>query len=110
MNVILSMKEPTVIAYENVFEEGDRWDKIQGCEACIELGNCCGRCSLKMEDGRCELRIDDHGNRMRYGCIKVPTPDRVWSKCALEFKCTKGSRVGEIIKVNGNGSSSTITN
>ena len=32
--VICSLDDPTPVAYANVYENGDIWVKIQGCEAC----------------------------------------------------------------------------
>lgn len=100
MNVVLDIKIPVVKYFENVFEEEDRWEQIVGCEACEEKGNCCGRCKMKLPSGDCRLHIEDCGQKP-LGCIVTPDPTIRMSRCAVQFKSIKGSRRGEVIKVNG---------
>ena len=100
MNVILDIKIPVVKYFENVFEEGDRWKQIVGCEACESKGRCCGKCKMRMPSGDCRLHVEDPGQKP-FHCIVFPNPTGVWSWCALQWESVKGSRKGEIIKANG---------
>ena len=96
MNAVIDIKEPVVVAFENVFGD-DRWEQIVGCNRC---GKCCGRCKMKLPSGDCRLHIEDSGQKP-IRCIATPTPDVVLSYCAIQFKCVKGERAGETIKVCG---------
>ena len=97
MNAIIDIKKIAVVAFENVFEEGDRWNQIVGCEACTSEGQCCGRCKMRMPSGDCRLHVEDPGQKPCH-CVIFPNPTQTWSWCAIQFQCVKGSRMGEIIK------------
>jgi hypothetical protein len=103
MLAVIPVDNPVVFAFRDVFEEGDEWEQIVGCEACTRRGKCCGRCKLKMPSGDCRLHVEDAGQKPHH-CVITPNPTQVWSWCAIQFKCIKGSRKGEIKKVSGENS------
>ena len=97
--VLCKVKEPIPIIYINVFETGDVWYKIQGCEACsIENRlHCCGGCPMSNENG-CFIHLKK-GRQKPFQCVVDPTPNKTWSWCALEFECLRGSKKGTIRKI-----------
>ena len=99
MHIILSMDEPTVVAVENVFEDDDGYEKMVGCRNCKGKRQCCGNCPFLMENGDCQVHIDEGGIRKPYKCIRYPDIRRTMSVCIQEFICTKGSKIGEVRKV-----------
>lgn len=102
MKALVSADEPVVYAYQDVFEEGDEWVKIQGCEACpIEnRKRCCNQCPLFLEDnGLCMIHMGLCSIQKPYQCVVRPRPNICLSWCHLEFKCTKGKNEGAIIKI-----------
>lgn len=101
--VLCLIDEPEPIAYLNVYEEGDIWVKIQGCEAC-SLENrkkCCGHCPMFTEKG-CFLHLKDNGDKP-FRCVTKPFPTVCHSWCALEFKCIQGSKKGKIRRIRDVG-------
>lgn len=100
MKVVCLVENPDVVSYVDVYEEGDEWVKIQGCEVC-SLENrkkCCGPCPMFTDKG-CYLHLDNMLNKP-YRCVVKPTPRTCLTWCSLEFKCIKGKNVGKIKKVN----------
>lgn len=99
---LCSTRTPTTIAYFNVYEEGDIWVKIQGCDICpIESRKqCCGKCMLFSEHG-CLLHLENNekGNKKPFQCLSIPSPDKNLEFCHLEFKCISGNNKGKIRKV-----------
>lgn len=97
--VICSMEEPFAIAYTSLYEEGDIWVKIQGCEVCSWESQqlCCGKCPLLSEAG-CYLHLlkPNNSTNKPFGCIAHPHPAYCRSYCMLEFKCVKGSNKDKI--------------
>ena len=98
--VIIDIETASVIAVLNVWEDGDRWDKIKGCESCPieDRVKCCGgNCHFLETDATCRLQNDAIARKTISGkslfCIThpLPLPDMRFSPCALEFKCIKGS-------------------
>lgn len=95
--VIIPVDEPSPVAYLNVYEEGDIWVKIKGCEGCKNIKKCCGNCPLLTPNG-CFLHLQ--GKNMKpYNCIVNPTLDMAHGWCQLEFKCVKGSNKGKIRRI-----------
>lgn len=99
------LDDPSPVAYFNVYEVGDIWVKIKGCEDCPleDRRKCCGNCPMFSELG-CYWHLES-GNRSSkpYNCIVDPTPDKGASYCQLEFKCVAGSKAGKIRKVREPG-------
>ena len=105
MKVIINVKDPTPIAYQDVFEEGDEWIRIKGCEDCpIEnKKRCCNQCPVLLkEQGLCMLHMGvGFGLNKPFECIVRPYPNKTSSWCILEYKCVKGGKnVGKIKKLN----------
>lgn len=98
------INEPSPIAFLNVYEEGDVWIKIQGCESCpVEnRKKCCGNCPMVCEKG-CYWHLVEGGSSKPFFCVVRPTPDTCLSWCYLEFKCIKGSKEGKIRRVKDRG-------
>ena len=106
LSVVLSLDDPTPIAFLNVYEEGDVWVKIKGCEECpIESRKkCCGNCPLLTPDGQCSFHLESKKNSKKpIHCIVKPYPNDCLKFCSLEFKCIKGSKEGKIRKVKEPG-------
>lgn len=108
--IVCAVDSPTPIAYLNVYEEGDIWVKIQGCEACTleHRQKCCGNCPLFTEMG-CYWQLKLKGSeRARssdkpWNCVVKPYPDSAMPFCALEYKCVKGSNLGKVRRVRDRG-------
>jgi hypothetical protein len=103
MRVICHIDRPEVIGYEDVFEDGDAWVKVQGCEACSveNRKTCCGSCPMFTAKG-CFFH-EEASNSKPYRCVVWPTPDASLSWCALEFKCVKGSKQGKVRRIKDKG-------
>lgn len=98
--VVLSMSEPSPIGFLNLYNEGDEWVKIQGCEKCAweARQNCCGRCRMLTSKG-CFLHMDGGGQNKPYYCVINPSPKQTLHECALAYKCVKGPKEGLIRRV-----------
>jgi len=99
--VICDYKEPTSYVYLNVFQKGDVWLKIKGCEGCSweDRKKCCGKCPMNTEKG-CFFHLDSGTSNKPQSCVVRPNPNASISSCQLEFKCIKGINDGKIIKIN----------
>ena len=100
---IIPVDDPSPIAFINVFEEGDYWEKIKGCEECPEenKARCCGNCYWFMKGGHCHWQcghLQTHSSKP-FHCITKPIPSDYKHICVLEFKCIKGSKEGKIRRV-----------
>ena len=86
-------------AYRNVYEKGDEWVKIHGCEGCERpKGSCCGSCPHVMADYRCALHVtgDLNGTQTKpLYCIVNPLPSSCMKGCRLVFRCVKGKNIGK---------------
>lgn len=101
--VVISVDEPTVIAYLNVYEKGDVWIKIKGCESCgiEDRLYCCGNCVMLLKDtGECRLHLGFNKREKPFHCVTDPPPNICHAWCSLEFKCIEGSRKGKIRRVS----------
>ena len=96
--VICDYESPTVLGYINLYEIGDAWIKIKGCEACENAGSCCGSCPLLLPSGKCPFHTR-WGSGKPYRCVIQPSPENANSKCALEFECIQGTHKGKIRRV-----------
>lgn len=97
--VVCSMDSPEALAYTSLYEEGDVWVKIKGCEGCPEESQkkCCGACPMVSEMG-CYFHLMKPNNSTQkpFGCIAHPHPIGARSYCQLEFKCVKGRNLGKV--------------
>ena len=98
MRIICDTEKTEVLAYLDVFEIGDEWIKIKGCEGCHNADKCCGNCPMLSDKG-CFLHSNGTLNKP-YRCVVNPTPDTTLSWCQLEFKCIKGTNEGKIKRIN----------
>lgn len=104
--VICNIDAPTPVAYMNVYEEGDVWIKVVGCDQCpMETRlRCCGGCGMLLKDGgKCRLHMGASRDEKPFYCIVKPHPDTALSFCSLEYKCVEGSKLGKIRRVRDRG-------
>jgi len=100
--VVLSCEDPTPIAFLNVYEEGDVWIKVKGCDTCPRESRlyCCGNCAMLLRDkGECRLHLGNDRRDKPYHCAVYPTPEVCNAWCNLEFECIVGSKKGMIRRV-----------
>ena len=94
---LISLKRPSeLVGYMNVYDYGDIWEKIKGCDGCEN--NCCKNCPIYMEDLGCRLHILNMGQDKPVHCVIQPSPLKHRADCLLEYKCTKGIHIGRIRK------------
>ncbi len=102
--VEIALNDPTPIAFRNVYEDGDKWIKAVGCEACPEnqRAACCGNCP-RLIGNECEWHIGDRkaNSHKPFCCIVKPTPlpDAMQKPCAIVYKCVIGSYKGKYRRV-----------
>ncbi len=100
--VVVDMKEATPVAYINVYEQGDVWIKIQGCEACKMPApqRCCGKCPFATEKG-CWWHYEGTTVPPKpLNCVALPKIIQKRSeKCTLIYKCVAGSMKGKIRRI-----------
>lgn len=89
---IIPVGEASPVGFRNVYEDGDEWRKVRGCEGCS--GFCCGTCPQLMEGGGCALHARDPDLKPLY-CIVKPPPNTCIPGCLLVFKCVKGTNAGK---------------
>ena len=99
--VLCLLNNPSPIAYFNVYEIGDIWVKIQGCESCNveDRKKCCGTCPHVTGSGACAWHLEKSRSSKPWLCIAWPTPDQANSRCVLEYKCIQGKDKDKIRKV-----------
>lgn len=95
--VFIPLNEPIPLAYTSLYEDGDIWVRIQGCEACANYKRCCGDCPM-ITDAGCFFHLEGK-NKKPLHCIITPIPTQAKSYCALEFECIKGSNKGKVRRV-----------
>jgi len=99
--VVCRINEPSPILYCNVFEEGDVWVKIKGCEECPTESRkkCCKNCS-KYRDNGCEHHLDgSNGQEKPFVCVFGPTLKARIPYCQILFECLNDKNKGKIKKV-----------
>lgn len=99
LSALIEVDSPTPIAFLNVFENGDKWVKIKGCEDCPEewRKKCCGNCPLKSDKG-CSLHLQKPFQKP-FSCIITPSPYVCKKNCVLEYRCVEGKNEGKIRRV-----------
>ena len=99
-SAVIPVDEPSPVGFLNLYDEGDAWIKIQGCEACpVEQRiKCCGDCPCIMPDGRCYWQSAEtiQKSRKTFYCIITPLPKIHNSRCCIEYKCIEGKKKGKI--------------
>ena len=95
--VIVNM-DAEVVGYRNLYDPGDEWLKVKGCENCPEESRrrCCGRCGHRMSKG-CSWHIEkgDYTTGKPFVCVVRPVPDACKSTCQQEYLCTTGPHAGK---------------
>jgi hypothetical protein len=85
---IIHPRDAVALAFENVYELGDRWEKRVGCEGCVT--NCCNNCPAKLADNSCQIhRMNPENKELR--CIVWPRPSLAFPGCQQVFECVRGS-------------------
>ena len=93
-HAVIPVGAASPVAYENVYEEGDRWDKVRGCSGCERpAGSCCGNCP-QLVDNLCGLELRDPDLKP-LNCIVKPLPNQCLKGCQLAFRCSRGTRMGK---------------
>ena len=96
---IITVENPTPVAFLNVFEPGDEWVKVNNCmDDCPEenRAKCCGNCYWLEKGGVCHWHtghLKNHSTKP-FWCIVHPLPDDMKTRCPLKYKCTKGTLKG----------------
>jgi len=105
--IICLLSNPSPAAYMNIYEEGDIWIKIQGCEACSPENRkkCCGNCGMFSQVKGCVWHLETPiaNSSKPWNCVVKPYPDSAMPFCALEFRCVKGSNLGKVRRVKDRG-------
>jgi hypothetical protein len=83
---LVSCEKPETVGFMNVYDTGDVWVKVRGCEVCSQ--HCCGKCPLQFE-GKCRVHQTDPQNKP-YVCVVQPLPNVQRLNCALVWKCFSG--------------------
>jgi len=100
--VLCSMQDASPVAYMNIYEPGDIWIKIRGCEDCPweARQRCCGNCAFLMERG-CAWHYEkgDNTKAKPFVCVVRPAPNNASSFCQLEYECIKGKNKGKVRRV-----------
>jgi len=99
--VICRRLDPTPVAYMNIYETGDVWIKIKGCESCPDesKAQCCKGCAMATPKG-CLLHLTNTQNSDKpFRCVVNPMPNKVISRCVIEFLSIAGKHKGKIRKV-----------
>lgn len=100
MLAVVPANDSSAIAYMNVFERGDIWLRIKGCEDCPHesRNKCCGPCPMLSEKG-CFLHLDDNQNKP-LRCVIHPVPRINLTWCSIQYECIQGSMLGQIRKIS----------
>ncbi len=103
--VVCLLDDPTPIAYYNLYNPGDIWVKIKGCEECDieDSKKCCGNCPHVMASGDCAWHLEEGRSSKPWSCIAWPRPNQTNSRCSLEFECIEGKHKSKIRKVRKRG-------
>jgi hypothetical protein len=104
--VAVDLEGSIPVAFINLYEVGDVWMKVQGCEKCqMEApARCCGRCPFATMDG-CAFHFKGFTvgrvSSKPLSCVVTPTIERKRTeKCSLIYKCTQGSMKGKYRRVS----------
>jgi hypothetical protein len=93
MYAIVKVTEPEIVGFANVYEPGDVWQKVRGCDGCSPT--CCPPGCKFLIDNKCVIHCHDHGTLKPFGCLVPPSPRGQDSNCRLVFEALAGSHVGK---------------
>lgn len=100
---IVSVDDPTPVSYLNLYERGDRWEKIKGCKGCKEAEKCCGNCPMLVK-GKCFYHLEKRKYSAKpFKCVVAPVPTIAMSWCQLEYECVEGTMKGKVRRVRDKG-------
>lgn len=94
--VICSLDDPSPVAYMNLFEPGDVWEKIQGCSPCQVKDRCCRGCRIFVEDLGCAIHLSRDTLHKPFVCVTRPVPNQGMDGCTLTYLCVRGSKKGKL--------------
>ena len=80
-----------------MFEEGDIWVKVKGCEDCPKESKemCCRNCPVFTGNGCHFHESGKYSTNKPYQCIIKPIPSQGISYCQLAFLSVKGKYKGK---------------
>jgi len=93
--MVLEYDRPIVVGAMNLYDPGDVWVKISGCESCGGMSVCCGKCPFLMEDRRCLWHVEGRRSRKPFNCCVDPHPRHACSYCNLAYECIQGPKKGK---------------
>lgn len=102
MKVVIDIDTASPVAFRDLYEDGDEWIKIKGCNNCPKEQriHCCGNCPCIIPDGNCYWQVNgERVTRKSLYCIITPLPIKMNTRCCIEYKCIKGSKRGKIRRV-----------
>ena len=86
---IIDPVNATVLGFRSVYEEGDEWKKVVGCEGCET--RCCTNCPALTPSNKCSIHMDGPTQK-RLQCIVWPRPSLSFPGCQQMFECVAGSK------------------
>jgi len=95
---VVPLDDPAPIAWRDLYDEGDVWEKTRGCDECPEewRAKCCKGCVAYVPEIGCAM----HRPRTKpFECILLPAPHKCRRNCVLEFVCIEGPKKGWVRKV-----------
>lgn len=102
---VIPAEECSPTAFLNVYEPGDVWLKVQGCEACDpeRAKKCCGNCPHRVTRG-CDWHEEPGVYKGKpLHCVILPVPSECKGGCALVYECLTGSHEGKRRHVTDRG-------
>jgi len=102
MKAVMPVDSPSPVAFEDVYEQKDRWEVLVGCEGCEAIDRCCKDCPFLIPGRGCMLHLQRHSNKP-FRCIVSPAPNQAKSYCQQEWLCVKGSHKGKIRRIREPG-------
>jgi len=97
IEAVVDIKTYELLGFQNVYDDGDRWDKIRGCRDCPPQKRCCGNCPLSSDYG-CYLHVVNKGQDKPLHCVIHPIPTKHRPNCCLEYRCVRGKYIGFVRK------------
>jgi len=94
---VIPTDDPSPVAFMNLYEPGDMWVKVHGCEGCNEeqRRRCCGQCVLYVNNKGCERHLERGTMQSKpFHCTVLPVPNQQWGNCHLVYECIAGKWKG----------------
>jgi hypothetical protein len=105
MFAVVSLEDTTPIGFLNVYEKGDLWIKIQGCEKCSLKRKklCCNGCAMLTPDFDCSWQVEEGRSSKPFMCVIWPTPNQCKVDCVIVYKCIRGKHKGSFRHLTDRG-------